>query len=51
MSHWVLAVMVLIGLIFGYQYFQNSQIDPLYRTPYLVVYGLRQLRLHLANPA
>ena len=31
--------MVLIGLFFGYQHYQDSQIDPLHHSPYLVVYG------------
>ncbi len=39
MSQWFLVVLVSIGLFFGYQHYQDSQIDPLYRSPYLVVYG------------
>ena len=39
MSQWFLVVLVSIGLFFGYQHYQDSQIDPLYRAPYLVVYG------------
>ena len=39
MNQWLLAALVSIGLFFGYQHYQDSQIDPLYRSPYLVVYG------------
>ena len=39
MNQWLLAALVSIGLFFGYQHYQDSQIDPLYRSPYLMVYG------------
>ena len=35
----VLAALVSIGLFYGYQHYQDSQINPLHHSPYLVVYG------------